>query len=47
LYLGRINSFLSENHRSSTTGARDRIKKLRSQFEASKPYLAERWNAQK
>ena len=47
LYLGRINSFLSENQRSSTTGARDRIKKLRSQFEGSKPYLAERWNAQK
>ena len=46
LYLGRINSFLSENHRSSATGARERIKKLRSQFESLKPYLAERWNAQ-
>jgi glycosyltransferase involved in cell wall biosynthesis len=47
LYLGRINSFLSESQRSNSTGARDRIKKLRSQFEDSKPYLAERWNAQK
>jgi hypothetical protein len=47
LYLGRINSFLAENHRSSGTGARDRIKKLRVQFEASKPYLLECWNAQK
>jgi hypothetical protein len=46
LYLGRINSFLSENHRSSSTGARERIKRLRSQFESLKPYLAERWNAQ-
>lgn len=46
LYLGRINSFLSENHKSSATGSRDRIKKLRSQFESLKPYLAERWNAQ-
>ncbi len=47
LYLGRINSFLSENHRSSGTGARDRIIKLRGQFENSKPYLLEHWNAQK
>jgi hypothetical protein len=46
LYLGRINSFLSENNRASATGALDRIKKLRSQFEGSKPYLAERWNTQ-
>ncbi len=46
LYLGRINSFLAENHKSSATGARERIKKLRSQFESLKPYLAERWNAQ-
>jgi glucosylglycerate synthase len=46
LYLGRINSFLSENHRSSAAGARERIKKLRSQFENLKPYLVERWNAQ-
>jgi hypothetical protein len=45
LYLGRINSFLSENHRSSSAGARERIKRLRSQFESLKPYLAERWNA--
>ena len=28
------------------TGARERIQKLRSQFEKLKPYLAERWNAQ-
>ena len=47
LYLGRINSFLSENHRSSATVAGQRIKKLRSQFETLKPYLGERWNAQK
>jgi len=47
LYLGRINSFLSENHRSSTTVAGQRIKNLRSQFETLKPYLGERWNAQK
>ncbi len=47
LYLGRINSFLSENHRSNGTGARDRIKKLRSQFETSKPYLVEQWNSPK
>jgi glucosylglycerate synthase len=46
LYLGRINSFLSENHRSSATGARERTKKLRSEFENLKPYLEERWNAQ-
>ena len=46
LYLGRINSFLIENHRSSADGARERIKKLRSEFESLKPYLAERWNAQ-
>jgi hypothetical protein len=46
LYLGRINSFLSENHRSSADGARERVKKLRSQFESLKPYLEERWNAQ-
>jgi len=47
LYLGRINSFLSENHRPSATGSRERIKKLRSQFESLRPYLAECWNAQK
>jgi hypothetical protein len=47
LYLGRINSFLSENHRSSATVAGQRIKNLRSQFETLKPYLGERWNAQK
>ena len=47
LYLGRINSFLSENHRSSATLAGQRIKNLRSQFETLKPYLEERWNAQK
>ena len=46
LYLGRINSFLSEDHKSSPDGARERIKKLRGQFENLKPYLAERWNAQ-
>jgi len=46
LYLGRINSFLSESQRSSATGARERIQKLRSQFESLRPYLAERWNAQ-
>jgi len=47
LYLGRINSFLSENHRSIATLAGQRIKNLRSQFETLKPYLEERWNAQK
>lgn len=46
LYLGRINSFLSEDHRSNASGARERIKKLRDQFESLKPYLAERWKAQ-
>jgi hypothetical protein len=46
LYLGRINAFLAENQRASATGARERIKKLRSQFESLKPYLAERWNPQ-
>ncbi|MGO8815473.1 MAG: glycosyl transferase family 2 [Terriglobia bacterium] len=46
LYLGRINSFLAENHRASPEAARERIKKLRTQFESLKPYLAERWNAQ-
>ena len=46
LYLGRINSFLSKITRSTAEGARERIKKLRSQFESLKPYLAERWNAQ-
>lgn len=45
LYLGRINAFLSENHKSGTTGARERIQRLRSQFETLKPYLVERWNA--
>jgi len=47
LYLGRINSFLAENQRSSATVAGQRIKQLRSQFETLKPYLGERWNAQK
>ena len=46
LYLGRINSFLIENHKATAEGARERIKKLRTQFESLKPYLAERWNAQ-
>ncbi len=46
LYLGRINAFLSENHKASATGSRERIKKLRAQFENLKPYLVERWNAQ-
>jgi len=46
LYLGRINSFLCEDHRPSAEGARERIKKLRGQFENLKPYLAERWNPQ-
>jgi hypothetical protein len=47
LYLGRINSFLAESQRSSPTGARDRIRKLRGVFESSKPYLVDHWNAQK
>jgi glucosylglycerate synthase len=46
LYLGRINSFLSEEPRSKADGARERTKKLRGQFESLRPYLAERWNAQ-
>ncbi len=47
LYLGRIVSFLSENQRSGATEARERLKKLRTEFETLKPYLAERWNSQK
>lgn len=46
LYLGRINSFLSEEPKSRADGPRERIKKLRGQFETLKPYLAERWNPQ-
>jgi glucosylglycerate synthase len=46
LYLGRINSYLSENQKQGADGARERIKKLRSQFESLKPYLVEHWNAQ-
>jgi len=46
LYLGRINSFLSEDHLASAIGARERTKKLRGEFETLKPYLAERWKAQ-
>ena len=46
LYLGRINSFLSEHQKASATEARERVRKLRSQFESSKPYLLERWKAQ-
>jgi glycosyltransferase involved in cell wall biosynthesis len=46
LYLGRINSFLSENQKQGADGARERIKKLRTQFESLKPYLVEHWNAQ-
>ena len=46
LYLGRINAFMAENHKESATGARERVKKLRTEFENLKPYLAERWNAQ-
>jgi glucosylglycerate synthase len=45
LYLGRINSFLSEDHRSGGSVTRERIKKLRGEFESLKPYLAERWKA--
>jgi hypothetical protein len=47
LYLGRIVSFLSENQRSGATEARERLKKLRTEFETLKPYLAERWNSPK
>jgi glucosylglycerate synthase len=46
LYLGRINAFLSENHKSSAPSSRERNQKLRTQFENMKPYLTERWNAQ-
>jgi hypothetical protein len=45
LYLGRINSFLAENHKASASGARDRIKELRTQFENLKPYLVACWKA--
>jgi hypothetical protein len=47
LYLGRINSFISENQKSSANGARERINKLRSEFETLKPYLVEHWKAAK
>jgi hypothetical protein len=46
LYLGRINSFMSESPKSSPTGARERINRLRKQFETLKPYLGECWAAQ-
>ena len=45
LYLGRVDSFLSENQRSSAAQARERINQLRAQYVGLKPYLIERWNA--
>jgi len=45
LYLGRIDSFLTENHKSSAAQARERVRQLRAQYVSLKPYLIERWNA--
>ncbi len=45
LYLGRIDSFLTENYKSSAAQAREKIKQLRGRYVSLKPYLIERWNA--
>jgi len=45
LYLGRIHSFLSEDHNSPVTAAHERMKRLYEQYESLKSYLTERWNA--
>jgi len=45
LYLGRIDSFLTENHKSGAAQVREKTKQLCAQYVSLKTYLIERWNA--
>jgi hypothetical protein len=43
LYLGRVASFVRENHESSAREVEEKIEHLCEVFEEMKPYLIERW----
>jgi glycosyltransferase involved in cell wall biosynthesis len=43
LYLGRVASFVKENHKSSAEEVEEEIESLCRVFEEMKPYLVERW----
>ena len=43
LYLGRVASFVKENHKSSAKEVEEKIESLCRVFEEMKPYLIERW----